>query len=525
MDIDRNDFFRKATVAITGTLDLQEAVDGCYNLIDSFFPLEALSLLIYDSSKSTVRYLAKSKSSFWNDWPLAIITLPEYQKDFIDQFLRDKMPFTHIINQLSDIPHFDRLIPDLEKAGIPISRIMGRSLITAGFAIKKPLVAFLEAWKPHREMATEEEAEFLLMLKEPLSIVVSNALAHDEVLKLKAMIEDDKRFFQEELHSIVGDRIIGEEGGLRNVMEMVTQVAPKNSPVILFGETGVGKDLIANAIHYGSPRRTGPFIKVNCGAIPESLIDSELFGHEKGSFTGALTQKRGRFERAHKGTIFLDEIGELPHAAQVRLLRVLQNKELERVGGTEIIHIDVRVISATNQNIEEMIGSRRFREDLFFRLNVFPIFIPPLRQRKTDIAMLVHHFLEKKSLELKIAVPPLIAPSALQRLVDYSWPGNVRELENIVERELIMSKGRPLQFAELGNARSGGLATSPPEAPPGGATLAQVNINYILNVLKAANGKIHGPDGAARLLGINPSTLRSRMKKLGIPFGRNAKHQ
>ncbi|HPQ70848.1 MAG TPA: sigma-54 dependent transcriptional regulator [bacterium] len=525
MNIDRNEFFRKATVAITGTLNLQDAVDRCHALINTYFNLEALSFLVYDSAKSTVRHLARSQSSIWGDIPSTMITLPEYQKEFIDSFLRDNASFAHIINGPADIPHGERLIADLEKAGFLISPVMNRSQINAGLDVKKPLLAFLEALKPVGERATEEEAALLLMLKEPLSIVIANALAHDEVLKLKAMIEDDKRFFQEELHSIVGDRIIGEDSGLRNVMEMVTQVAPKNSPVMLFGETGVGKDLIANAIHYGSPRRTGPFIKVNCGAIPESLIDSELFGHEKGAFTGAMTQKRGRFERAHKGTIFLDEIGELPQAAQVRLLRVLQNKELERVGGTEIINVDVRVISATNQNIEEMVDNRRFREDLFFRLNVFPIFIPPLRQRKSDIPMLVQHLLEKKCIELKIPNPPALARGALERLVDHQWPGNVRELENMVERELIMNKGHSLQFAELGNGKSAGAFSSIQETLLNGLTLAEVDTNHILNVLKATNGKIDGADGAAQLLGLKPSTLRSRMKKLGILYRRNAKYK
>jgi len=525
MDIDRNEFFRKATVAITGTLDLQEAMDRCYALINTYFHLEAMSLLLYDSSASAFRFLAKSTSSVWNEVPFSIITLPEYQKEFIDQFLQDKPSFAHIINKLSDFPQVDRLIPDLEKIGIPVSLVAGRSHITAGLTIKKSLVAFLEAWKPVGELATEEEAEFMLMLKEPLSIVVANALAHNEVLKLKAMLEDDKRFFQEELHSIVGDRIIGEERGLRNVMEMVTQVAPKNSPVMLFGETGVGKDLIANAIHYGSPRRMEPFIKVNCGAIPETLIDSELFGHEKGAFTGALSTKRGRFERAHQGTIFLDEIGELPLAAQVRLLRVLHNKEVERVGGTETIHVDARIISATNRNIEEMVANRQFREDLFFRLNVFPIFIPPLRQRKADIPMLLRYFIEKKALELRIPNPPDIARGVLERLIDYQWPGNVRELENMVERELIMNKGYPLQFTELGGVRANHAVSSPQGPLLGTLTLAEVDANHIRSVLKATNGRIHGAGGAAQLLDINPSTLRSRMKKLGIPYGKKAGHQ
>ena len=214
------------------------------------------------------------------------------------------------------------------------------------------------------------------------------------------MLADDNRYLYDELRSVSGDEIIGSDFGLKTVMEMVRQVAPLDSPVLLLGETGTGKEVIANAIHYSSPRKDGPFIKVNCGAIPETLLDSELFGHEKGAFTGAISQKRGRFERADKGTIFLDEIGELPLQAQVRLLSVLQTREIERVGGTSPIPVDIRIISATHRDLEEMIASRRFREDLWFRLNVFPITIPPLRQRREDIPALLHHLMERKSREL-----------------------------------------------------------------------------------------------------------------------------
>ena len=242
---------------------------------------------------------------------------------------------------------------------------------------------------------------------------MSKALEHQEIIRLKDMLADDNRYLFDELRSASGDEIIGSDFGLKAVMRMVQQVAPLDSPVLLLGETGTGKEVIANAIHYSSPRKDGPFIKVNCGAIPETLLDSELFGHEKGAFTGAISQKRGRFERANKGTIFLDEIGELPAQAQVRLLRVLQTKEIERVGGTTSIPVDIRIISATNRNLQEMIASGRFREDLWFRLNVFPIMIPPLRQRREDIPALVHHFIERKSKELKLTERPVLAPGAI----------------------------------------------------------------------------------------------------------------
>jgi len=260
---------------------------------------------------------------------------------------------------------------------------------------------------------------------------------------------------------------------------------------------------------------------VNCGAIPDTLLDSELFGHEKGAFTGAVSQKRGRFERADKGTVFLDEIGELPAQAQVRLLRVLQNKEIERVGGTGYIPVNTRVISATHRNLQEMVGSGQFREDLWFRINVFPIMIPPLRQRKGDIPSLVHHFIHRKSAELKLKERPRLADDAIDRLITYNWPGNVRELENTIERALIQYRADgPLSFeAILPLADRGKVAREHIHDEPF-VSLDEMNAGYIRRSLEKAGGKISGPGGAAQILGINPSTLRKRMNKLGISYRR-----
>jgi len=304
-------------------------------------------------------------------------------------------------------------------------------------------------------------------------------------------------------------------------MEKVRSVAPLISPVLILGETGVGKEIIAGAIHNASPRRDGPFIKINCGAIPDSLMDSELFGHEKGAFTGAIERKRGRFERAHGGTIFLDEIGELSPEAQVRLLRVLQEKEIERIGGTELLKVDIRVIAATHRDLKAMIREGKFREDLYFRLQVFPIDIPPIRDRHGDIPSLVHHFIQKKSRELKLTSIPKLAPEAYDQLLAYHWPGNVRELENAVERAIILQRKGPLSFGCLG---SQDVPTGPADSvsvPLDSYNLDQITADHIRRVLKKMNGKVEGQKGAAKLLGINPGTLRHRMRKLGISFGRN----
>jgi transcriptional regulator with GAF, ATPase, and Fis domain len=282
----------------------------------------------------------------------------------------------------------------------------------------------------------------------------------------------------------------------------------------------VGKEVIANFIHWKSSRKDGPLIKVNCGAIPDTLVDSELFGHEKGAFTGATSQKTGRFERADGGTIFLEEIAELPLPAQVRMLRVLHNKIIERVGGTESIPVDIRIIAATHRNLEERVKAGRFREDLWFRLNVFPIRIPPLRSRTMDIPALVDHFIEKKSRELKIHPMPSLSPGAMGRLTAYRWPGNVRELENVIERELILNISGPLTFRNVSPMPLHEEPADDVMAPGKVLSLDDVFVRHVKKVLGLTNGKINGPGGAAEIMKIKPNTLRNRMKKLGIVYGR-----
>jgi transcriptional regulator with GAF, ATPase, and Fis domain len=364
---------------------------------------------------------------------------------------------------------------------------------------------------------SNKDAQLLKMIKEPFIIAMANALKHREVLKYRDLLTDDNRYLHGELRRISGDEIIGANFGLRNVMEKVRQVARMDSPVLLLGETGVGKDVIANAIHYISNRNDGPFVSVNCGAIPDTLIDSELFGHEKGAFTGALAQKRGRFERADKGTIFLDEIGELPLQAQVRLLKVLQSKEIERVGGVKTIPLDIRIIAATNRNLQEMVKLNQFREDLWFRLNVFPIWIPPLRDRKSDIPALLQHFIGLKSRELKLPAIPTVSPGATDLLMNYYWPGNVRELQNVVERDLILNPKGPLNFSQINISSQNGIRDNADQHVESD-NLDEVTRLHICRILKKTDGKIHGKGGAADLLGINASTLRNRMNKLGIEY-------
>jgi len=365
----------------------------------------------------------------------------------------------------------------------------------------------------------EEHKRLFEMLHDPFVLALSNNIKHREVLRLKDMVEAEKRGLQEELRDTRSQIIIGAGLGLKGVVENARLVAGQDSPVLLMGETGSGKEIIANFIHYKSARRDGPFIKVNCGAIPDTLVDSELFGHEKGAFTGAAGRKKGRFERANGGTIFLDEVGELPLQVQVRLLRVLQSKTIERVGGTETIPVNIRIIAATNRNIEEMVASGRFREDLWFRLNVFPIRIPPLRSRRSDIPALVDHFIKTKARELNIHQVPSLSPGAMNRLTAYDWPGNVRELENVIERELILGKGKTFSFQNAIRQLAGNHMPDDNAESDDFPDLDEVVTRQIQKALALSHGKINGPGGAAELLKVKPNTLRSRMKKLKIPYG------
>jgi transcriptional regulator with GAF, ATPase, and Fis domain len=367
---------------------------------------------------------------------------------------------------------------------------------------------------------TPEHGQLLLELHAPLAATALIFHQFRQLSRVRELMDDRDSFLNQELMRSVEYEIIGAEFGLKEVVEMVEKVASTDSPVLLLGETGVGKEVIAGLLHRSSPRANGPFINVNCGSIPQGLLESELFGHEKGAFTGASSSRKGYFERADGGTIFLDEVGELSNDAQVRLLRVLQDKRVERIGGGETLFLDIRVIAATNRDLRQMAAKGEFRQDLFFRLNVFPITIPPLRMRREDIPSLAYHFVAKKARDMALPDLPKIYPGAVDRLMKYDWPGNVRELENVIEREIIVNKGRPITFDYIGDAPSLEAPATPPRTA---LNLDQVIVEHVTHVLKMTGGKVEGPGGAAELLGMNPRTLQSRMKKMGIPHGRKAK--
>ena len=509
MDVDEKEFFSQATLRICGSLEIEKALWNCFMYIRDFIPADQAYLAHHDPDLGVIKVLATATTEGGRQTNLQVHIPTEVRAPVI----RGEFPEVIVADRAETHPLFKYALDVVDKDA---SILAMRLLVEGNFVGALHLLAN----GPNRY--TQDHARLLALLNDPCAIALSNTLRHQEVLRLKDLLADDNRYFQDELRRLAGEEIIGAEFGLKGVMEMVRQVAPLSSPVLLLGETGTGKEVIASAIHNWSLRNEAPFIKVNCGAIPESLLDSELFGHEKGAFTGALSQKRGRFERAHGGTIFLDEIGELPPEAQVRLLRVLQDKEIERVGGAGSIKVDIRVIAATHRDLEAMLKESRFREDLYFRLKVFPIAIPPLRERMADLPALLQYFMQKKSREMGMLGIPTLATGALDRLMAYHWPGNVRELENAVERALILSKGKPLTFSDLRVAPASDAVRTAPLQDEQSLHLDVVMSKHIRQVLTMTGGRVEGDKGAARLLGVKPNTLRHRMMKLGIAFGRKA---
>ena len=362
----------------------------------------------------------------------------------------------------------------------------------------------------------EADLTFLQLVASQVAVAVQNALAFQEIEALKDKIAKEKTYLEEEVRTDhnFGD-IVGESAVLRQALKEVETVAPTGSTVLIRGETGTGKELVARAIHDLSPRRARTFVKLNCSAIPTGLLESELFGHEKGAFTGAVGQKVGRFELAHQGTLFLDEVGDIPSELQPKLLRVLQEQEFERLGGTRTIKVDVRVVAATHRDLAAMVADDRFRSDLYYRLNVFPLTLPPLRDRTDDIPRLVRHFTQRFAQRMGRRIES-IPSTVMDALVGYPWPGNIRELQNIVERAVILSPGPSLQvpLADLQTRTSAQTRTAPSIAAP--VTLADAEREHIITVLRETDWMVGGTKGAAARLGMKRSTLQWKMKKLGI---------
>lgn len=370
------------------------------------------------------------------------------------------------------------------------------------------------------EKFTEADLELFTQIAGQIALAVENALAYREIETLKNTLASEKLYLEEEIKSEFNfAEIVGQSAALKKILREVETVAPTDSAVLLFGETGTGKELIARAIHDLSGRRERTLVKLNCAAIPTGLLESELFGHEKGAFTGAIAQRIGRFELAHKGTLLLDEIGEIPLELQPKLLRVLQEHEFERLGSSRTIKTDARLVAATNCDLPQMVAEKKFRSDLFYRLNVFPVNIPPLRERADDIPLLAGYFTQKHALRMNKRIKT-IDKQTIDALSTYQWPGNVRELENFIERAVILTSGSELQapLTELAVSTNGDKVAAGPTVAtaPAPVSLADAERAHIEEILRQTRGVIGGKGGAAELLGLPISTLRNRMKKLGL---------
>jgi formate hydrogenlyase transcriptional activator len=357
---------------------------------------------------------------------------------------------------------------------------------------------------------TPDDLDLLNHVGNQVAIAIENALAYRQIAELKNKLAEEKLYLEDEIRTQYNfEEIIGESAALKRILNQVETVAPTGSTVLIQGETGTGKELIARAIHSLSDRHERTFVKINCAAIPTGLLESELFGHEKGAFTGAISQKIGRFELAHGGTLFLDEVGDIPLEIQPKLLRVLQEQEFERLGATRTLRVDVRIVAATNRDLSKMVEERQFRSDLYYRLNVFPIVVPPLRERPEDIPILVRYFAQRLARRMNKHIET-IPSEAMRALTLYPWPGNIRELENFIERAVILSKGSKLEIplSELKNSEEVSSAET--------LTLEEAERRHILQALDETKWVIGGPRGAAARLGMKRTTLHSRMQKLGI---------
>jgi hydrogenase-4 transcriptional activator len=493
--------------------DLEESLPEAAPLLRAELGVASVTLQSVDLERRTLVTVAEDKPAGWSGSPPSRHELTDDQLQSLLAWLREGRvrrgrPSTDelIGRLLGSIPGVDVLAgPLVDEEHGPL----GVLLLIAGTG----------------SFAEGHEARAMSLL-EPFRVALATHRKVQELARLREVVEADNRALLSRLdrHRIV-ESIVGADAGFKEVMGRVRQVAPTDVPVLLLGETGTGKEVVARAIHEQSARHGGPMLRVNCGAIPPGLVDSELFGHERGSFTGAVAARAGWFERADGGTLFLDEAGELPLAAQVRLLRVLQESVVERVGGQRSIHVDVRVVAATHRNLEEMVQAGTFREDLWYRISVFPIAIPPLRERREDIPALASYFAWSAGRRIG-GVPLSLSSNDVDLLLTYDWPGNVRELAAVIERAAILGDGKYLDMAGAVGSRvrrnersSMPTPTADPESP-GFLSLDSVIAGHIEAALRKTRGKIEGPRGAAELLGLNPHTLRSRMRKLGVNWRR-----
>ena len=513
--MDKSDLLvKEITLRLYQSLRIEEALFQVLCYLKDYIPMDNLHAGVYNKETGDIRYLASATDK---------------KGELIDETIRISQEAVGEVNAnlspgraiLLNAPLKTRVIRDLIQGQIAMPE--NRQIYDPG-SVFSAMTLMLDLGEPLYGLCTMVTAEhkkyakshqhLYQSLARPLTGAILNLLHHRQILSRNEQLEQNNQELKHRLGFSDSIQIIGADSGLKSEMIRASQVAATDTPVLITGETGTGKEVMAHAIHRMSTRRDGPMLCVNCGAIPETLVDSELFGHEKGAFTGADKKKRGYFEQANGGTVFLDEIGELTASVQVKLLRVLQEKTFHRLGGHHPIGIDIRIIAATHRNLPALIADRLFREDLWFRLNVFPIHIPPLKKRPEDIPNLVDYLMARKAREMHLAFIPRLEDGAIENLTGYHWPGNIRELDNLIERSLITCNGKPLNFPELKRAN---MVTeiSIKETGPS-PSLDEVIIRHILSALKKTGGKIAGRHGAANLLGLNPSTLRGKIRKYNI---------
>ncbi|MGE4520401.1 MAG: sigma-54 interaction domain-containing protein [Desulfobacteraceae bacterium] len=508
------------TMSLYSSLDLEKSLHKTLLLLKEYVPSDLVHVFTYDIRKNELSYLAEATEK------KGVLIDEKIRFENIDIFVPENIRLNEVaVLNSSESAVLKQIRSHFQKK--VSSRIFGYdedfSVMLVAFDIVLPLIGGFGMVARGLDVFNEKHLSIMKLVKRQLVGAVLNLLHHREVLKKNEDLSREKELLEYSLASVSAKEIIGTENGLKNVFSLARQVAGLDSPVLISGETGTGKELFADAIHKMSGRRKEKMVKVNCGAIPETLMDSELFGHEKGAFTGAFARKRGFFEQADKGTVFLDEIGELSPGAQAKLLRVLQTMEFHRVGGNSPVMVNVRVIAATNRDLLKMVKEKRFRKDLWFRLSVFPIYIPPLRERKEDIKELAQYFIRKKSFEMNLEKIPGFTDLSLNQLENYNWPGNVRELENIIERSLILKKNNDLvSFDNILRADSFPEEDKAAEVCEKIVPLEEMTREYIKKALKISGCRVEGKNGAADILGINPSTLRSKMKKLGIVMKKEA---
>lgn len=497
---DRLQVILEITNTLVANLDRQDLFAAISTTLRRVIHHDVLSLALLEPGKESLRVYALN---FPGSQETKIVDLVES--------LETALPGRAILTRQPQVIR----VSDLKA---PVQSEMGRRIQAAGIksACFFPLInrdrvlGTLNLGSRKEDAYSSTDMELLGYVANQVAIAVENAQAFRQIAELKDKLAEEKVYLEDEIRTSYNfEEIVGGSAALRRVLKQVEKVAPTESTVMILGETGTGKELIARALHHLSARRDATFVKLNCAAIPSGLLESELFGHERGAFTGAIQRKIGRIELADQGTLFLDEVGDLPLEIQPKLLRVLQEREFERLGSTQTLQVNMRLIAATNRDLAQMVAAREFRSDLFYRLNVFPIVIPPLRQRREDIPMLVRYFAQKYSRRMNKNIES-VPMETMRTLAEYPWPGNIRELENFVERAVILSTGTTLQLP-VGELKGGRQ-----EIPSGVITLEAAERDHILRALNETNWVVGGATGAAARLGMKRTTLQSRLRKLGL---------